>query len=102
MLAEGGWCDSDLDPRLFLWAARLRSYGGKCKNTLTFRIRSTCGRWPLLGMEAKERSIYQKPDTIRQVYGIWRTTRLAMPKTINAPDSSSLEPGSGATEGVLD
>ena len=29
-------------------------------------------------------------------------THLAMPKTICAPDSSSLKPGSGATEGVLD
>ena len=29
-------------------------------------------------------------------------TRLAMPKTICAPGSSSLKPGSGATEGVLD
>ena len=29
-------------------------------------------------------------------------TRLAMPKTIYASDSSSLKPGSGATEGVLD
>ena len=29
-------------------------------------------------------------------------TRLAMPKTICAPDSSSLKPGLGATEGVLD
>ena len=29
-------------------------------------------------------------------------TRLAMPKTICAPDSSSLKLGSGATEGVLD
>ena len=28
--------------------------------------------------------------------------RLAMPKTICAPDSSSLKPGSGATEGVPD
>ena len=28
--------------------------------------------------------------------------RLAMSKTICAPDSSSLKPGSGATEGVLD
>ena len=72
------------------------------KNTLAFRIRLTRGRWPLLGMEAKERSIYKKPDTIRQVYGIWRRTRLAMPKTIYAPDSSSLKPGSGATEGVPD
>ena len=29
-------------------------------------------------------------------------TCLAMPKAICAPDSSSLKPGSGATEGVLD
>ena len=29
-------------------------------------------------------------------------TRLAMPKTICAPDTSSLKLGSGATEGVLD
>ena len=29
-------------------------------------------------------------------------TRLAMPKTNCAPDSLSLKPGSGATEGVLD
>ena len=29
-------------------------------------------------------------------------TRLAMPKTICAPDLSPLKPGSGATEGVLD
>ena len=36
-------------------------------------------------------------------YGVFgERTRLAMPKTICAPDSSSLKPGSGATEGVLD
>ena len=36
-------------------------------------------------------------------YGVFgEGTRLAMPKTICAPDSSSLKPGSGATEGVLD
>ena len=29
-------------------------------------------------------------------------TRLAMPKTICTPDTSSFKPGSGATEGVLD
>ena len=54
------------------------------------------------GVEAKERSIYKKPDFIQQVHGSWGRTRLGMPKTICAPDSSSLKPGSGATEGVLD
>ena len=36
-------------------------------------------------------------------FGVFKGgTRLTMPKTIYAPDSSSLKPGSGATEGVLD
>ena len=47
-----------------------------------------------------------EPDTIL-VFGInigvfGGGTCLAMPKTIYAPDSSSLKPGSGATERVLD
>ena len=50
--------------------------------------------------------IFAEPDTIL-VYNIFYEvfgggTRLAMPKTICVPDSSSLKPGSGATEGVLD
>ena len=44
----------------------------------------------------------REPDTIWQAHGIWRRTRLATPKTIYALDPSSLKPGSGATEGVLD
>ena len=51
------------------------------KEPLSFRILLTRGKWLLLGVEAEERDIHQKPDTIRQVYGIWRRTRLAMPKT---------------------
>ena len=49
---------------------------------------------------------FAEPDTILvfkiffEVFG--GGTLLAMPKTICAPDSSSLKPGSGATEGVLD
>ena len=36
-------------------------------------------------------------------YGVFgEGTRLAMPKTICTPDSSSLKHGSGATEGVQD
>ena len=47
-----------------------------------------------------------EPDTVL-VFGIYLGvfgdgTRLAMPKKIYASDSSSLKPGSGATEGVLD
>ena len=49
---------------------------------------------------------FAEPDTILvfnifyEVFG--EGTRLAMPNTTCAPDSSSLKPGSGATEGVLD
>ena len=49
---------------------------------------------------------FAEPDTILvfkifyEVFG--GGTRIAMPKTICVPDSSSLKPGSGATEGVLD
>ena len=50
--------------------------------------------------------IFAEPDTtlvFNIFYGIFGGgTRLAMPKTACAPDSSSLKPGSGATEGVLD
>ena len=49
---------------------------------------------------------YAEPDTIlvfKIFYGVFgEGTRLAMPKTICASDSSTLKPGSGATEGVLD
>ena len=49
---------------------------------------------------------FAEPDMIlmfKIYFGVFgKGTRLAMPKTIYAPDSSSLKPGSGATEGVLD
>ena len=51
-------------------------------------------------------TVREEPDMVL-VFGIYLGvfgdgTCLAMPKTIYAPDSSSLKPGSGATEGVLD
>ena len=49
---------------------------------------------------------FAEPDTIlvfKIYFGVFgEGTRLAMPKTICVSDSSSLKPGSGATEGVLD
>ena len=49
---------------------------------------------------------FVEPDTIlvfKIYFGVFgEGTRLAMPKIICVPDSSSLKPGSGATEGVLD
>ena len=49
---------------------------------------------------------FAEPDTILAFKIFYEVlgggTRLAMPKTICAPDSSSLKLGSGATEGVLD
>ena len=49
---------------------------------------------------------FADPDTIlvfKIFFGVFgEGTRLAMPKTICTSDSSSLKPGSGATEGALD
>ena len=49
---------------------------------------------------------FVEPDTFsvfEDYFGVFRGgTRLAMPKTICASDTSSLKPGSRATEGVLD
>ena len=60
MLAKGGWCDSDLDPRLLYRKLICAARGVKCKNTLAFRIHMTRGRGPLLDVEAKERNIYKE------------------------------------------
>ena len=46
-----------------------------------------------------------KPDIVLLInyFGVFGGgTRLAMSKTICTPETSSLKPGSGATEGVLD
>ena len=49
---------------------------------------------------------FAEPDMIlvfQIFYGVFEEgIRLAMPKTICVTDSSSLKPGLGATEGVLD
>ena len=49
---------------------------------------------------------FADPDTIlvfKIYFGVFgEGTRLAMPQTNCGPDSSSLKPASGATEGVLD
>ena len=49
---------------------------------------------------------FAKPDTIlvfKDYFGVFgEGTHLAIPKTIRAPYTSSLKPGSWATEGVLD
>ena len=51
-------------------------------------------------------NLFAEPDTFvtsEDYVGVFgEGTRLAMPKTICASDSSSLKLGSGATEGVLD
>ena len=57
---EGGWCDSDLDPRLSYRRLIRTARGVKRKNTLAFRIHATRGRGPLLDVEADERNIYEE------------------------------------------
>ena len=79
----GPWCDVTLCKvvsRLDLWNIVLSTVG--------------CG------------ICFAEPDTIlvfKIYFGVFgEGTHLAMPKTICVPDLSSLKPGSGATEGVLD
>ena len=77
------WCDV---------MPRNTSADGTCVNIILSTV--VCGIY------------FAEPDTIL-VFKIFYEvlgggTRLAMLKTICAPDSSSLKPGSGATEGVLD
>ena len=74
---------------------------------VTFRrIVSRLDSWIIIILSMVVYGIYfTEPDTVcyNRYFGVFGDgTRLAMPKTIYAPDSSSLKPGSGATEGVLD
>ena len=70
-----------------------------CMDCVDLRI-EICGMWMC------DATFIRKPATILvfkifyEVFG--GGTHLAMPKTICAPDSSSLKPSSGVTEGVLD
>ena len=51
------------------------------------------------GMTLNEKPSITLQNRCFEVFG--GRTRLAMSKTISAPDTSSLKSGSGATEGVL-
>ena len=70
------------------------------------KVVSRLDSWNIVLSTVVCRFCFAEPDmilvfeTFYEVFG--EGTRLAMPKTICAPDSSSLKPGSGATEGVLD
>ena len=70
------------------------------------RVVSRLDSWIIVLSTAVCEVCLAEPDTVL-VFGIYLGvfgdgTRLAVPKTIYAPDSSSLKPSSGATEGVLD
>ena len=60
MLTEGGWCDSDLDPRLLYRQLICAARGVNVKIPWLFAFIQTRGRRPLLGVEAKERNIYKE------------------------------------------
>ena len=70
------------------------------------RVVSVLDLWNIVLSMVVCGTCFAEPDTIlvfKIFFGVFgEGTRLAMPKTINVPDSSSLKPGSGATEGVLD
>ena len=69
------------------------------------KVVSRLDSWNIVLSTVVCRICFAEPDTIlvfKIYFGVFgEGTRLAMPKTICVPDSSSLKPGSGATEGVL-
>ena len=70
------------------------------------RVVSRLDSWIIILSTVVCGTCFAEPHTalvFKIFYGVFEGgTRLAIPKTICAPDSSSLKPGSGATEGVLD
>ena len=98
------------------WQPRLETWSGRRKTVRNYDrtdVMSCCKKlsadWTRASIIFSLRLCVVRitgPDTIvtsEDYLGVWKKgTRLAMPKTICAPDSSSLKPGSGATEGVLD
>ena len=107
----GAWRDVMLSKhvsRLDLWKY-YSLYGGMwnlfCRVGHYPRILSSHGDGYYRSTEVEECDIDMNLDTVHynRHFGVFGDgTRLAMPKTNCAPDSSSLKPGSGATEGVLD
>ena len=84
----------------------VRIKAGPWRDVMIRRVVSRLDSWIIILSTAVYGIYIAQPDTVL-VFGInfgvfGGGTRLAMPKTIYAPDSSSLKPGSGATEGVLD
>ena len=79
---------------------------GQWRDVTLRKIVSRLDSWNIILSTVVCGICFAEPDTIL-VFGIYfevigEGTRLAIPKTICAPDSSSLKPGLGATEGVLD
>ena len=78
---------------------------GPRRDVMLLKVVSRLDLWDIV-LSTVHGICFAEPDMIHvfKIYlGVFgEGTRLAMPKTICAPDSSSLKPGSGATEGVLD
>ena len=102
MLTEGGWCDSDPDPRPFYRRLICAARGVNVKIPWLFAFVRHVEDGHYWAWKPRSTIFTRSWTLFNRCTGIWRRTRLAMPKTIYAPDSSSLKPGSGATEGVLD
>ena len=79
---------------------------GPWRDVMLRKIVSRLDLWNIVLSTEVGGNCFAEPDTVlvfKIFYGVFgEGTCLAMSKTICAPDSSSLKPGSGATEGVLD
>ena len=89
------------------WLGRtVRIKTGSWRGVMLGRVVSGLDLWNIVLSTVVCGICFAEPDTILvfkifyEVFG--GGTRIAMPKTICVPDSSSLNPGSGATEGVPD
>ena len=91
-----------LDGALILLAAR--EFNRKCRGKDAVATTFLCEFYRLITLGSgacfAETNTFSMFEDYFEVFG--GGTRLAMPKKICAPHSSSLKPGSGATEGVLD
>ena len=79
---------------------------GSWRDVTLWKVVSRLDLWNIMLSTVVCELCFAEPDTIlvfKIFYGVFGgRTRLAMPKTICTPDSSSLKPGSGDTKGVLD
>ena len=102
-LVRGRWCGLDLKIPVSLnrqFSHMVRVVSAKMPRPLAFARHVEAEIMKV--QKPRSATLNGKLHTARYFEVFGEGTRLAMPKTICGPDSSSLKPSSGATEEVLD